>query len=435
MRSSLIFALALGAASAASGQITLQPTTIRQGTCPVTKTITSVIIQTDTVVKTTTDFQTTTDIKTTTDTITKTETGLKTVTAFITKTETAYKTLTETTTQKVTELVTKTSTETATKTITTTSVTTLPFEADGSLTPAEASIQAVTDGGEVHSTRYGGVDGKSFIAMAHYGTARIVTRALPLTPTSQPLQQVTFTIPAPGPNPRQDAPHPHAVFTDPTGAFLLTADLGSDRIHVFAIDAETGLLTQCPAGEAIPGDGPRHGVFWSPSNDTEASVLLTINELSNSVTSWEVTYEGGCLGLQQIESLSTLPDGVVPRMGAKAAEIRVRDNFVYASNRNDGSFGEKEDSIALYEIGLNGEGRAELQFVEISSAHSWFPRTFDINAAGDLVAVGGQTSAEVVVLERNITTGRLGAAVAAVRVGALGTANNEDGVSAVIWDE
>ncbi|KAG7135030.1 hypothetical protein HYQ45_007098 [Verticillium longisporum] len=127
MRSSLIFALALGAASAASGQITLQPTTIRQGTCPVTKTITSVIIQTDTVVKTTTDFQTTTDIKTTTDTITKTETGLKTVTAFITKTETAYKTLTETTTQKVTELVTKTSTETATKTITTTSVTTLPF--------------------------------------------------------------------------------------------------------------------------------------------------------------------------------------------------------------------------------------------------------------------------------------------------------------------
>ncbi|KAG7113669.1 6-phosphogluconolactonase like protein [Verticillium longisporum] len=314
-------------------------------------------------------------------------------------------------------------------------LTTFTVEADGSLTPAEASIQAVTDGGEVHSTRYGGVDGKSFIAMAHYGTARIVTRALPLTPTSQPLQQVTFTIPAPGPNPRQDAPHPHAVFTDPTGAFLLTADLGSDRIHVFAIDAETGLLTQCPAGEAIPGDGPRHGVFWSPSNDTEASVLLTINELSNSVTSWEVTYEGGCLGLQQIESLSTLPDGVVPRMGAKAAEIRVRDNFVYASNRNDGSFGEKEDSIALYEIGLNGEGRAELQFVEISSAHSWFPRTFDINAAGDLVAVGGQTSAEVVVLERNITTGRLGAAVAAVRVGALGTANNEDGVSAVIWDE
>ncbi|EGY23299.1 hypothetical protein VD0002_g6657 [Verticillium dahliae] len=314
-------------------------------------------------------------------------------------------------------------------------LTTFTVEADGSLKPAEASIQTLSDGGEVHSTRYGGVDGKSFIAMAHYGTARIVTRTLPLTPTSQPLQQVTFTIPAPGPNPRQDAPHPHAVFTDPTGTFLLTADLGSDRIHVFAIDAETGLLTQCPAGEATPGDGPRHGVFWSPANNTEVSVLLTTNELSNSVTSWEVTYEGGCLGLQQIESLSTLPDGVVPRMGAKAAEIRVRDNFVYASNRNDGSFGEKEDSIALYEIGLNGEGRAELRFVEIASAHSWFPRTFDINAAGDLVAVGGQTSAEVVVLERNSTTGRLGAAVAAVRVGALGTPNNEDGVSAVIWDE
>ncbi|KAM0270615.1 hypothetical protein ACHAQH_009375 [Verticillium albo-atrum] len=393
MHPSLVLTLILGAASAASGQITLQPTTIRQGTCPVTKTITSVVVQTDTIIKTTTDVETTTDVKTTTDTITKTETDLKTITAVITKTETAYKTLTETAIQKVTEFVTKTSTETATKTTTTTSVSTLP------------------------------------------GTARIVTRALPLTPSSTALQQVTFTIPAPGPNPRQDAPHPHAVFTDPTAAFLLTADLGADRIYVFAIDSETGLLTQCPAGVATPGDGPRHGVFWSPSNDTDARVLLTINELSNSITSWQVSYESGCLGLTQIETLSTLPDGVVPRAGTKAAEIRVRDNFVYASNRNDGSFGDEEDSIAMYDIGLNGQGQAELQFVEITSAHSWFPRTFDINAAGDLVAVGGQTSANVVVLERNVTSGRLGGAISDVRVGALGTANNEDGLSAVIWVE
>ncbi|KAM0327575.1 hypothetical protein ACHAQA_005867 [Verticillium albo-atrum] len=249
------------------------------------------------------------------------------------------------------------------------------------------------------------------------------------------LIKITFTIPAPGPNPRQDAPHPHAVFTDPTGRFLLTSDLGADRIYVFAIDAETGLLTQCPAGEATPGDGPRHGAFWTPSNATDGSVLLTINELSNSITSWSLSYEGGCLGLTQSETLSTLPEGGVTPGGAKAAEIRVRDNFVYASNRNDRSFGDREDSIAIFEIGRNAGGEAELSFVEITSAHSYFPRTFDINAAGDLVAIGGQTSANVVILERNTTSGRLGGVVANLRVGALGTPNNEDGLSAVIWVE
>lgn len=37
---------------------------------------------------------------------------------------------------------------------------------DGSLTPGDEG-QAVTQGGEVHSTLYGGQDGKGFIAFAH----------------------------------------------------------------------------------------------------------------------------------------------------------------------------------------------------------------------------------------------------------------------------
>lgn len=39
--------------------------------------------------------------------------------------------------------------------------------ADGSLTPGDADSQTATAGGEVHSTLYGGQDGKGFIAFAH----------------------------------------------------------------------------------------------------------------------------------------------------------------------------------------------------------------------------------------------------------------------------
>jgi hypothetical protein len=41
----------------------------------------------------------------------------------------------------------------------------------------------------------------------------------------------------------------------------------------------------------------------------------------------------------------------------------------------------------------------------------------------------------VAIVERNVTTGRLGAQLATVAVGSPGRDGQEDGLSAVIWDE
>ena len=272
------------------------------------------------------------------------------------------------------------------------------------------------------------------------GSSLVSTYQLPLTSTSEALQTFDFSSIPTGPHERQDVSHPHGVHLDPTGSFILTPDLGGDVIHIFAIDPESGKLTECASAETNPADGPRHGVFWSPSDDSDGSSvsLFTVNELGNSVTAWDVSYpdqEGGCLALSQAQSLSTLPDGVDPPEGSKASEIRVKGDFLYASNRYDRSFGDEEDSLATYDISIGESGTVELSFVELTNAGSYFPRTFEINAAGDLVAVGGQTSANVAILERNVTSGRLGDVVAQVRVGDLGTALEEDGLSAVIWVE
>lgn len=249
------------------------------------------------------------------------------------------------------------------------------------------------------------------------------------------MQQFKFNMTAPGPNPRQNAPHPHAAHVDPTGKFLLVPDLGADLIRIFSIDATSGQLTACPPGETEPGDGPRHGTFWAPNEDsTDGLMLYTVNELGNSVTSWTTTYpaeEGKCLSLKRQQTLPTYSGSALAE-GSKAAEVHVAGNFLYAANRADQTFGEQQDSLATYAIDAE---TGEISWVEATNAHAWFPRTFQINKAGDLVAVGGQTSSNVAIISRDPVTGKLGELVASAQVATPGREQEEDGLSAVIWVE
>lgn len=234
---------------------------------------------------------------------------------------------------------------------------------------------------------------------------------------------------APGPDPdRQNAPHPHAVFPSPDGQYLLTPDLGADRVRIFRIDSPSGELTNCADLVAAPGDGPRHGEFGT-FGDLE--VLYVVNELSQSVSVWAP--EGSsddCLSLVHLQTLSTYAPGTEPPAGVKAAEVHVIDNFVYVSNRNDQSFGPERDSLAVYEVDPE---TGLLTFLELADAHGYFPRTFSINAKGDKIAIGGQTTSNVAILARNTTNGLIEGLIASVEVATDGTVNSEDGLSAVVW--
>ncbi|KAI0413058.1 Lactonase, 7-bladed beta-propeller-domain-containing protein [Xylaria grammica] len=299
--------------------------------------------------------------------------------------------------------------------------------ADGALTQTG---KLTSSGASVHGTPY--ADAK-FFATVEYDPSTLTTYTLPFTEGSKPLQQFKFNMTAPGPNPRQNAPHPHAAHVDPTGKFLLVPDLGADLIRIFSIDAASGALTTCAPGEAEPGDGPRHGAFWAPSADsTDGLVLYTVNELGNSVTSWTTSYtSGGCLSLKRQQTLPTYTGGALAT-GSKAAEVHVHGNFVYAANRADQTFGKQQDSLATYAIDA---ATGEIAFVESTNAHAWFPRTFQINQAGTLVAVGGQTSSNVAIIARDPATGKLGGLVANAAVATPGREQEEDGLSAVIWVE
>lgn len=239
----------------------------------------------------------------------------------------------------------------------------------------------------------------------------------------------------PGPRPdRQDKPHPHSAFTDPSGAFMIVPDLGADLTRIFKITQDTGLLTACPAVSSLPGDGPRHGLFNKVGSGLK---YYSLNEVSSSVGVYDVVYpsnstSGGCLSLVLSQTLSNYGPGVpLGNVTVKSAEIRLAGDYLYASNRNDTSFGPEQDSLATFKIGSNGT----LTFVELANSYGYYPRSFSINNAGTYVAIAGQTTANVAIVARDTATGKLGKLVANLVIPPRGTYGGEDGLSSIIWDE
>lgn len=269
-------------------------------------------------------------------------------------------------------------------------------------------------------------------------SSQLTTFKLPLN-GGQPLQTLKFTMSGKGPIPsRQDAPHPHHAFVDPSGDFLVVPDLGADLIRIHKIDKASGLLTECPSAKTAPGAGPRHGTFWTPAASrsrvrraAQDTTLFIANELANAVTGWSVSYpSGGCMTLTLKQTLTPYQGNSSATAGTKVGEIKAKGNFLYTTNRNDKKFA-PNDSITQYTISADGS----VTWTDNTSSYGTYPRTFDINKAGDYIAIGDQTTANVAIVARDTTTGKLGPRVADLRVGAVGIPENEDGISAVVWAE
>jgi 6-phosphogluconolactonase (cycloisomerase 2 family) len=161
------------------------------------------------------------------------------------------------------------------------------------------------------------------------------------------------------------------------------------------------------------------------------TMLFVANELGNSVSAWAATYtSGGCMSIALKQTLTPYSGNSSAPSGTKVAEVHVKDNFLYSTNRNDKKFS-GSDSITLYTISSTGS----LTWTENTSSYGTYPRTFDISKNGSFIAIGDQTTANVAIVKRDTTTGKLTGQAATLRIGSAGTPENEDGVSAVVWAE
>jgi 6-phosphogluconolactonase (cycloisomerase 2 family) len=254
----------------------------------------------------------------------------------------------------------------------------------------------------------------------------------------------------PGAVAQQDSPHPHEVFLDPTGSFLVSPDLGADLLRIYSISESDGQMHECPAVNVTFGSGPRHGVFWTDgtNNITQSgrtgeithqrqaaavgkTMMYLANEIGGTIMSFDVAYDrSGCLDLQKTQTLVPYTGGKMPE-GATPAEIRMVGEALYVSIRSDQGFKPSDSMVMLDRSPKNGT----VSLRNKTDAYGKVPRTFVINRAGDLVAIGDQASSTVVIVRRNRQTGDLGEKVALLQVGETGTVGQAEGLSSVVWDE
>ena len=279
-----------------------------------------------------------------------------------------------------------------------------------------------------------------------------------------PVQNFTFHMDAPGPNAsRQDAPHPHGAYVDPSGRYVLVPDLGADLIRIFAIDQLSGGLKPVRPFVTEPGLGPRHVAFWLPRGavsvgDGHGEVYMyLVSELTNTVTGFRVGYSAAGMSFTKVYKESPVGQDKPGPEGSKASAITVsvcflslslsvslsskltlqpQNTHLIISNRLDHTFGSNNDSFALFSIAnANGSAFAAPSFHSLRPAYGSNPRQFDISDSAAAVAGGGrdrlvataiQDSHEVVVARWD--AGRQAPGPLYAKLGMKGE------VPAVVWD-
>jgi 6-phosphogluconolactonase (cycloisomerase 2 family) len=166
------------------------------------------------------------------------------------------------------------------------------------------------------------------------------------------------------------------IEADPSGRFVLAADLGLDEIRIWRFDDVKGTLmaNDPPSVTVPPGDGPRHFAFhpngrWFYSLQEEASTVMTFDfDASNG-------------RVRAKQTRSTLPQGFAGTNFTSEIAISQDARFVYVANR-------LHDSVAWFSIGVDGT----LTWLGEEWTRGDYPRSFTIDPTGGFLFSCNQRS-------------------------------------------
>jgi 6-phosphogluconolactonase len=201
---------------------------------------------------------------------------------------------------------------------------------------------------------------------------------------------------------RQERAHAHSFTFSPDFADGFACDLGSDRVMLYRIDpkARKPLIPwEQPFVPALPGGGPRHGVFH-PKGKT----AYVLNELKSTVDvfSFSPAANTGRRGsspgpsFERIQSISSLPRGGGRGSSAAALRISPEGKFLYASNRG-------HDSIAVFKVLPQGL----LELADLVPSGGKHPRDFALDPQGNFLLVLNKDSDNLAIFKINHRTGLL----------------------------
>ncbi len=190
---------------------------------------------------------------------------------------------------------------------------------------------------------------------------------------------------------RQEGPHAHSAWFEPSGERVISVDLGTNQLWFSQLDT-TGkkLVPVDPQHVSMaPGAGPRHLVFHP-----NGRWIYVVNELNGTVA---LIVKNEKTGYDPGPAFSTLPADFDGPNTCADIHISSDGRFVYASNRG-------HDSIAIFEV--NDED-GHLRLLAHQSTMGSGPRNFAISPDQRYVVVANQYTDNLVSLRRDQNSGLL----------------------------
>jgi len=208
----------------------------------------------------------------------------------------------------------------------------------------------------------------------------------------------------------------HSILSDSSNRFVYVPNLGSDQVLQLIFDEKTGILTPNKPGAVHTkvGAGPRHFDF-SPNN----RFVYLAREMDGNVSVYAVDNQTGLL--TEIQSISLVPRDVklvpgkigapaggppkkpkaapaedIPRINAADIHITPDGRFLYASERTTSTL------AAFFVDSLTGK----LSYINSYETEK-YPRGFNIGPRGNFLIAAGMKNDQCSVHRINRTTGEL----------------------------
>ncbi|WP_394791295.1 lactonase family protein [Rhodoferax sp.] len=166
-----------------------------------------------------------------------------------------------------------------------------------------------------------------------------------------------------------DGPHAHMVHSDPSGNFVLVADLGLDRVISYKFDRSTGALSQPSSVAVSESSGARHFCFHP-----NGKWLYLVNEEASTIAF--MRYNSGTGVLTLVSETSALPPGFKGTSYASGIRMLPDGQHFVSLNR-------LHDSISLFKINAAGEPK----LVREEWTRGNYPRSCTLDPSGKFLYV------------------------------------------------
>lgn len=191
---------------------------------------------------------------------------------------------------------------------------------------------------------------------------------------------------------RQKKPHIHCSMFTHDEKYILSIDLGIDKMIVSTLENGKLLQNEKLSFNFPGGTGPRH-ITYTNKNPYYYYVL---SELTSEIfvfsynSKSEVTFEN-------TQTLSSLPQNYKGEKSGAAIHIHKNNKFLYTSDRGN-------NSLSLFHINPNN---GKLKYIDTFSCNGNSPRDFQLDPTGKFLLCSNENSDNISVFSINPTIGTL----------------------------